>query len=473
MRITRVLAGGVLALSSVNAGAQGSVAGTVYDSLRTGAPLADATVVLIERSRYATTDARGRFRMDSVPDGHYTIGFMHPVLDSLDLQSPVVAIDVSGGRPTLVALATPGPAAAYARICPGVHDPGTGVIIGSVRDADDGSALAEAVVSTEWTEFTFTGGRSAGHRTRAVTRSRRGGGYVLCGAPADVRLDVYTELAGFVAGPTPLSLGDRLIGRADFAISRQDSAAHSGLPGDSSAVVVAAKPGTASLRGVVLGGDGRPARDVVLEVLGTKRSARTDAVGAFRIDKIPAGTRTIEVRSIGLVPMTFPVDFETNAARDTTLSLGRQAQRLAPVAVKGSEKPISWMERSGFETRRLQGLGFFLTAEDIARHPTEELTGVLSGARGIHVEYGTSGYPMPYLHGTSGAYCIPNYFLDGVPFRVLSAAPGSQAPFSDLSAIARPESIKGIEVYSNPGTMPVQYDLSSSTGCGSIVIWTR
>lgn len=468
-----MLAGGMMALSAMNAGAQGSVAGTVYDSLRTRAPLADATVVLVERSRYATTDARGRFRMDSVPDGHYTIGFMHPVLDSLDLQSPVVAVDVSGGRPSLVALATPGPAAAYALICPGVHDPGTGVIIGSVRDADDASALAEAVVGTEWTEFTFTGGRSAGHRARAVTRSKKGGAYLLCGVPADVRLDVYSELAGFVAGPTPLSLGDRLIGRADFAISHRDSAARGGLPGDSSNVA-AARPGTASLRGVVLGGDGRPARDVVLEVLGTKRSARTDAAGAFRIDKIPAGTRTVEVRSIGLVPTTFSVDFKTNAARDTTLSIGRQAQRMTPVAVKG-QSSTSWMEKNGFETRRLQGLGAFVTAEDIARHPTSDLTGVLQGARGMHVEYGTSGHPMPYLRGTSSSICIPNYFLDGVPFKVDGAEPGGRvtAPFSDLATIARPEFIKGIEVYSNPGTIPVQYDLTSSTGCGSIVIWTR
>jgi hypothetical protein len=56
------------------------------------------------------------------------------------------------------------------------------------------------------------------------------------------------------------------------------------------------------------------------------------------------------------------------------------------------------------------------------------------------------------------------------------AAPGGTrvtAPFSDLAAVARPEFIKGIEIYANPGTIPAQYDLTSSTGCGSIVIWTR
>jgi hypothetical protein len=37
----------------------------------------------------------------------------------------------------------------------------------------------------------------------------------------------------------------------------------------------------------------------------------------------------------------------------------------------------------------------------------------------------------------------------------------------------RPEAIKGIEVYANPGTIPAQFDMMSSTGCGSIVIWTH
>ena len=211
-------------------------------------------------------------------------------------------------------------------------------------------------IATEWTEFTFTGGRSAGHRARAVTRSRRGGAYVLCGVPADVRVDVYAELAGFVAGPEPMTLGDRLIGRANFALSRRDSAARGGLPGDVSSVP-AVGPGSASLQGIVLGGDGRPLRDAVLELLGSRRTARTDVAGAFRLDNIPAGTRTIEVRSIGLVPLSFSMDFATHGERDTTLTIGRQAQQLAPVAVKGHEAPISWMEKNGFETRRKQGLG--------------------------------------------------------------------------------------------------------------------
>jgi hypothetical protein len=83
--------------------------------------------------------------------------------------------------------------------------------------------------------------------------------------------------------------------------------------------------------------------------------------------------------------------------------------------------------------------------------------------------------PMPYLKGVvhvvdtaTAQNCIPNFFVDGSPWKVTR-----YTDFSDLSGIVLPEVIRGIEVYANPGTIPAQYDMMSSTGCGSIVIWTR
>jgi hypothetical protein len=71
----RLAIGAVLPLliASTRAHGQGSIAGMVYDSLRTNAPLAHATVVLIERGRYATTDARGRFRQFGLIAAHVTL----------------------------------------------------------------------------------------------------------------------------------------------------------------------------------------------------------------------------------------------------------------------------------------------------------------------------------------------------------------------------------------------------------------
>jgi hypothetical protein len=170
-------------------------------------------------------------------------------------------------------------------------------------------------------------------------------------------------------------------------------------------------------------------------------------------------------------------------AGDTSLASSGRAQQLAPVAIDEKAVLPSWMERSGFETRRHQGLGAFLTAQEIGRHGYSDLASILRSVRGINVVYISNGgrtIPFPYLLGISdfnGARCVPNVFLDGAPFPIAAnqgnRTSADNAQFEVLSSFAHPEAIKGIEVYSNPGTIPAQYDMTSTTGCGSIVIWTR
>jgi len=480
MKIVSALAWGVLTLRAASLGAQGGITGTVYDSLATRAPLANATVVLVERSRYATSDARGRFRFDSVPDGQYTLGFTHQVLDSLGLDVPLVPVSVTGGHRVAVALAIPGVATVYARLCSGRRDEDSGVIIGRVGDVDDHAPIADATVGTDWTEITLTGGRTASNRVHATAHTNRTGVFRLCDVPIRVALELTAEHNGFRAGPTPVVMDGRVIQRADLALSLRDSASRAAPAGDSSWHAAA---GSASLHGVVLGRDGRPLRDAIVGIVGTPDSARTDAAGAFVIEHIPAGTRSIEVRSIGWLPATVAMDFATNGMRDTTLSVTRPAQEMAPVAVAGRANSTSWMELSGFGERRQHGLGAYLTEDEIAKHNYPDLSSILRGVRGITVEcvatkrlQGIPCFPMPYMLGVSdysGAHCTPNYFIDGTHFFVDSAGPPSRYPFSDLNAQFSSASIRGIEVYANPGAIPAQFDLTSSTGCGSIVIWTH
>ena len=477
MRINGWLVWGVIELLGAGAGAQGSIAGTVYDSLSTQAPLANATVVLVERSRYATTDAHGRFRFDSVPDGKYTLGFTHQVLDSLGLDAPVVSVSVAAGRRAAAALAIPSAATVYARLCSKPRETDSGVIIGRVHDVDSKTPLADATVSTDWSEITLTGGRPSSSHVHATTQTNRGGVFLLCDVPSEVPLELTTERAGFRAGPTSLAMDGRLIQRVELGLSLRDSAARAPEAGDTLLGAASAR-GTASLRGVVLGRDGRPLRDALVDVLGTPDSARTDAAGRFAIEHIPAGTRTVEVRSIGSVPTAVAMDFATNGARDTTLSITRKAQELAPVAVEGRAHSSAWMELSGFGERRKHGLGAFVTEDDIARQSYPDLASVLRGVRGVTVECNATKYmqgvpcfPQVYLLGVSdynGVRCTPNIFLDGSTFPLRGPM-----GFFEFSQMTPPSSIRGIEVYSNPGSIPAEYDLTSSTGCGSIVIWTH
>jgi hypothetical protein len=138
---------------------------------------------------------------------------------------------------------------------------------------------------------------------------------------------------------------------------------------------------------------------------------------------------------------------------------------LRPVEIRESAGLPSWMERSGFEDRRKMGLGAFMTEEEVKRHNFSELVEVLQGVRGIRVNFcncpGVMGVPVMLGNGRT---CSPNFFLDGILYPV---------GFSELSGFVPVGQIKGIEVYSSAGTVPLQYDKFSQTGCGSIVLWTR
>jgi hypothetical protein len=310
--------------------AQGTVLGRVLDSLSTHGPLANATVVLVERGKYVTTGTRGEFRFDSIPEGHYSLGLMHAVLDSFDLVVPLVPVAVANGQITQVLLTTPTARTAYTLGC--------------------ASELGQV-----------------------------------------------TNKAALVAQLPRRRVCERLARRVEL-------------------------------------------------------DARRDA----------------------------------NASGDSLHTDAPRIQALAPVAVTDTVRSMSLAVQHGFYERRAHGLGKFMTDSQIAIHHYSVLGELLGSVNGMHVEANRFSVYTPFLHGTAAGFCSPNYYVDGTlyirsvsnvglsPGRGGTANPTSAGMgFNDLSLMVPPETIKGLEVYESPGTVPAQFDLFSSTGCGSIVIWTR
>src|SRR5258706_11765152 len=109
---------------------QRAALGTVYDSLA-HAPLRDADVWVRGRERHAQTNGSGRFRLDSIAPGHYTLFFSHPGLYSPGLFTLAVPVDITGSDSAL-SVATPSLATVWRRRC-GLELVGrsdTGVIFG-------------------------------------------------------------------------------------------------------------------------------------------------------------------------------------------------------------------------------------------------------------------------------------------------------------------------------------------------------
>ena len=154
-----LLSGGAVAAQSNDSAASltgaGSVEGTVFDSLFVKRPLRGATVYVIGATLTATTDSRGRFTIDGVPEGDHSLTFAHPIFDSAGVQAPQVSVHVSAGATARVAIATPRGSTLLRAACPGPRAEQTGLLMGVVRDVDSGAPLSDARVASRWFELTL------------------------------------------------------------------------------------------------------------------------------------------------------------------------------------------------------------------------------------------------------------------------------------------------------------------------------
>lgn len=82
-----------------------TLAGVILDGA-TGQPLAGATVYLSGTEYWTRTGPDGRFALEDLPEGEYTVAFTHPLLDSLGFYPPGRSVRVRAGETTSVELAT-------------------------------------------------------------------------------------------------------------------------------------------------------------------------------------------------------------------------------------------------------------------------------------------------------------------------------------------------------------------------------
>ncbi|MCX5762996.1 MAG: carboxypeptidase regulatory-like domain-containing protein [Gemmatimonadetes bacterium] len=264
----------------------GRVRGIVIDSLL-GAPLPGATVSIPQAGRVTRTDSGGRFVLDSIPPGEWAIGFHHGALDSLGFSDFGSMVRVFAGASASIELVTPSFATLRPRFCAETPDSlSPTVAYGAVRSSDTKRVHVE--ISLRWLAEGDAGRAAPTVRTSPLTDSEA---WVACGVSrgAWVHLtvrDTTREVAHEVARS----------GSILFHIGARGIAVHD----------VLLAPGFADIGGSVRDGDGRPVRGARVSVVDTGIDAETDAWGAFTLTRVPAGTRTLDVRAAGFHPWVAP-----------------------------------------------------------------------------------------------------------------------------------------------------------------------
>jgi hypothetical protein len=437
-----------------------SISGVVRDSI-TGATLTGALVQLISAdslpdfARSTFSDSLGHYTLSDVPDGRFTIGFAHPLLDSLGVEPTLREVVVSRRRAVRFDLATPSASRMRAAIC-GAATTAGGVFAGVVRDAKTGAPVAGARVSAEWLELTFRTSGVERKRPTLAAMTRENGRFALCDVPSGGTMFLTATHDADSTATIEVRVNADGYSRRELFIA-------------------APRVGDVLLRGTIVTADGsRPLAGAIVRIMDGP-AARSNERGEWMIVGAPAGTRMLEARAIGYSADRLTVDVLADAPT-VTVALSTFKAMLETVRITAAR--VADRFNSGFEARSRSEAGKFLRPADIARRSGIRVSDLFRSIAGTRIGYTSETIAsdmdrtpravefeerLVLMRGIGGRWCRPAIYFNGLAMRELSA--------DDLDSLAELADVVGIEVYSD-ATAPGQYQ-QQMTGCGVILIWTK
>jgi hypothetical protein len=398
----------------------------------------------------ATADAFGEYAIANVPAGRYTIGFQHPLLDSLGIEAPVRAALVRDSSEVRVDLAVPSPERLRRTLC--AASPGA-LIMGFVRDVRTNSAVDNANVTAEWLEYALGRTGVTATRPKRVSTSFPSGFYALCSMPAPGAVVLRAGKGADSTGALEVAVTARGFVRQDLTLG----AAASGR-----------------LLGAVTTRDGAPLVGAQVSMLDGP-ATRTNERGEWTMTGAPSGTRSLEVRAVGFYP-----DRRTLTVSATTPRVDSRLETLK--AVLDTMKVVANLGPSivaEFNTRRRTMPGRFLAPEDISRRGPTQVSDLFKSIPGVYLEVLLPSDTVSQFGGSTGdsgdnqlritmrggfsAKCLPTIWVNNLQLQDVTAA--------DIDGLMQPGDLIGVEVY-QPTQVPAQFRIAAN-GCGAVVFWRR
>lgn len=342
----------------------GSVEGVVHDSL-SSAPLTDAAVFLWETSYRAETDEEGRFRIEDVPAGEYSILFFHRRLGEMGLSAGPQAITVASGQATEIDLATPSRRTVTQSQC--LMDgasPGGGVIAGHVTDAASEMSLGGASVTLSWHP------EGSSTPSRIDVETGMDGWYHVCDAPVDQALLVSADFYGRQ-------------GR------RHEVAVPSGRFVEASVALTELRP--SRLTGRLIDRDtGDGVEGAETWIRGTFHRALTDSRGRFSFEQVPAGTYMLMTDHLAYGTKMDTLAVPDGQRLEVEMILDDRPIEIAPLTVAVEAPPVEMARRRG---------GIVVTRDEIdeVRQRSRDASDIL---RSLHVP------GVLVRHSSNGTVCV-------------------------------------------------------------------
>lgn len=326
-----------------------SINGTVHDSID-GGPMARAMVYLWDTSHRVLTDDEGRFHMEGVAAGEYSLLFFHDKLGTLGVSPGPRSVVVTPGQAAEVELATPSMATVVRSQCMIEDRPEhSGALAGRVLDGPSGLPLGGARVTLSWNEDDSP--------TPRIIETQTGpfGWYRSCQIPAD----------------RPVLLSGSFFGRE--AVRREVTVEDGGF---TEAAISLYEHQTSTIHGRLIdneSGEGVEGAETWLR--GTSYRALTNGSGRFQLDDVSPGTYMLMTDHLayGLKMDTLVVPADQELAVE--MRLDDRPIEIAPLTVTAEAPPVTIDRRRG---------GIVITRDEIdpVRQTSRDASDVL---RSLHV----------------------------------------------------------------------------------------
>jgi hypothetical protein len=232
-----------------------------------------------------------------------------------------------------------------------------------------------------------------------------------------------------------------------------------------------------------------------------QRRTETNILGDFRLANLAAGTYTIIVRHIGYAPVQDTLRLVTDGETERDFILLQQVTVLASVSASAPASKALTAHMQGFEARRAQGFGHFITAPELRKNDDRTLGGLLSAVPGTMLTTWGSSMFLTSSRGAAGIMdllpqraipsdersprgCWVQIFLDGVQFfstKFVAQPPANSRtkPVDDPTALPVPDmnqffgrDFEAVEYYAGGSQIPPQYN-NTGAACGTLLLWTR
>jgi hypothetical protein len=252
------------------------------------------------------------------------------------------------------------------------------------------------------------------------------------------------------------------------------------LPFVSSLLLATAPAAGQTLRGTVVDHHSKPVEGVHVGVSAATGTLVGDTVtgadGAFALRLPVVGSYIVRASKPGYTAaVTQPIEVQVGFDASVQLRLQASPVPLDTVTVVAQnvkvEQEIPYLAQVGFYDRKHKGLGRFLTREDLDKNRSDRLTDALRGMPGVHIvctgQYCDVQSPAATTTFTRGV-CQQTVVLDGVVLRSGGISGGGDP----VDQLLNPFNLAGVEVYSSPSGVPVQFKGYMSP-CGAVIAWSR